>query len=93
MIKIVFARLDSGFDQVRIEFAANRHRLKTASTVHCSAPVRMSDLSARSPSKSCSAPMMIDLPAPVSPVTAVKPGAHLPLEFLHQREVLDSQQE
>src|SRR5947207_2894423 len=47
--------------------------LKTASTVQRSAPVRMSDLSARSPSKSCSAPMMIDFPAPVSPVTAIKP--------------------
>ena len=48
--------------------------LKTASTVQRSAPVRMSDLSARSPSKSCSAPMMIDLPAPVSPVTAMNFG-------------------
>src|SRR6266496_1919970 len=48
--------------------------LKTASTVQRSAPVRMSDLSARSPSKSCNAPMMIDFPAPVSPVTAIKPG-------------------
>src|SRR6266446_7313127 len=48
--------------------------LKTASTVQRSAPVRMSDLSARSPSKSCSAPMMIVFPAPVSPVTAIKPG-------------------
>src|SRR5881392_2415932 len=49
--------------------------LKTASTVQRSVPVRMSDLSARSPSKSCSAPMMIDFPAPVSPVTAVNPCA------------------
>src|SRR5580765_382677 len=48
--------------------------LKTASTVQRSAPVRISDLSARSPSKSCSAPMMIDFPAPVSPVTATNPG-------------------
>ena len=46
----------------------------TASTVQTSAPVRMSDLSARSPSNNCRAPMMIDLPAPVSPVIAVKPG-------------------
>src|SRR5262249_2950990 len=45
--------------------------LKTASAMHRSAPVRISDLSARSPSKSCSAPMMIDFPAPVSPVTAM----------------------
>src|SRR5215471_17280691 len=49
--------------------------LKTASTVQRSAPVRISDLSARSPSKSCSAPMMIDFPAPVSPVIATNPGA------------------
>src|SRR5882724_9488699 len=48
--------------------------LKTASTVQRSAPVRIRDLSARSPSKSCSAPMMIDFPAPVSPVTATNPG-------------------
>src|SRR4029077_9941679 len=48
--------------------------LKTASTVQRSAPVRISDLSARSPSKSCSAPIIIDLPAPVSPVIATNPG-------------------
>src|SRR5213595_1894914 len=48
--------------------------LKIASTVQRSAPVRISDLSARSPSKSCSAPIMIDFPAPVSPVTATNPG-------------------
>src|SRR5262245_52888244 len=48
--------------------------LKTASTVQRSAPVRISDLSARSPSKSCSAPIMIDFPAPVSPVIATNPG-------------------
>ena len=35
----------------------------------------MSALSARSPRMSFSAPTMIDLPEPVSPVTAVKPGA------------------
>src|SRR5262245_51968749 len=48
--------------------------VKTASTVQRSAPVRISDLSARSPSKSCSAPIIIDFPAPVSPVTATNPG-------------------
>src|SRR5262249_6695474 len=48
--------------------------LKTASTVQRSAPVRISDLSARSPNKRCSAPMMIDFPAPLSPVTATNPG-------------------
>src|SRR6266496_225085 len=48
---------------------------KTASTVQRSAPVRMSALSARSPSNNCNAPMIIDLPAPVSPVMAIKPGA------------------
>src|SRR5262245_19904753 len=48
--------------------------LNTASTVQRSAPVRISDLSARSPSKSCRAPMMIDFPTPVSPVIATNPG-------------------
>src|SRR5262245_43739010 len=48
--------------------------LKTASTVQRSAPVRISDLSARSPSKSCKAPIIIDFPAPVSPVIATNPG-------------------
>src|SRR5204862_6482461 len=52
----------------------NSAPLKTASTVQRSAPVRINDLSARSPSKSCSAPMTIDFPAPVSPVTATNPG-------------------
>ena len=36
--------------------------------------------------------MMIDLPAPVSPVMAVNPGAELPFQVLDQRQVLDSQQ-
>src|SRR6478752_9973531 len=52
----------------------NSAPLKTASTVQRSAPVRISDLSARSPSKSCSAPIMIDFPSPVSPVTATNPA-------------------
>src|SRR5262245_17245172 len=52
----------------------NSAPLKTASTVQRSAPVRISDLSARSPSNSCSAPMIIDFPAPVSPVIATNPG-------------------
>src|SRR5215831_2650251 len=52
----------------------NSFPLKTASTVQRSAPVRISDLSARSPNKRCSAPIMIDFPAPVSPVIAINPG-------------------
>ena len=47
---------------------------KLPSTVQASSPARMSDLSARSPMSSFKAPTMIDLPEPVSPVTAVKPG-------------------
>ena len=47
---------------------------KTASTVQDSAPLRMSDLSARTPRSSCKAPMRMDLPAPVSPVMATMPG-------------------
>jgi hypothetical protein len=46
----------------------------TASTEQESSPVRISDLSARSPSTSLSAPTMTDLPAPVSPVTPIRPG-------------------
>ena len=52
-------------------------RAKTASTVQLSAPERMRDLSARSPRMSLRAPTMIDFPAPVSPVTAVKPGVRI----------------
>ena len=48
--------------------------LKTASTVQTLAPVRIRDLSARSPSKCCSAPIIIHFPAPVSPVIATNPG-------------------
>ena len=36
--------------------------------------------------------MMIDLPAPVSPVIAVKPGAEFPFQVLDEREVFDSQE-
>src|SRR5947199_3902306 len=36
----------------------------------------MSDLSARSPSTSLSAPRIIDFPVPVSPVTTLKPGTN-----------------
>jgi hypothetical protein len=47
----------------------------SASTEHCSAPVRISDLSARSPRTSLSPPTMTDLPVPVSPVTTLNPDA------------------
>ena len=52
----------------------NSRAANTASTVQLSAPERMSDLSARSPSTSLSAPTMMLFPEPVSPVTAMKPG-------------------
>ena len=42
-----------------------------ASTEHCSLPSRRSVLSARSPNTRPRAPMTMDLPAPVSPVTAL----------------------
>ena len=45
--------------------------VKTASTVQLSAPLRMSVRSARSPRTRFSAPIMTDLPAPVSPVMAL----------------------
>ena len=48
-------------------------RWNTASTLHCCSPDRMSVLSARSPSARRMAPMMTDLPAPVSPVMQMKP--------------------
>ena len=72
-------------------YSRNQSPAKIASTVQASAPVRMSDLSARSPNNNLSAPMMIDLPAPVSPVMATKPGAELPLQVLDQREILDAE--
>jgi hypothetical protein len=46
----------------------------TASTEQLSLPVRMSERSARSPRTRLSAPMMMDLPAPVSPVMTLQPG-------------------
>ena len=46
----------------------------TASTEQESAPLRIRLRSARSPSTRLSAPIMIDFPAPVSPVTALNPG-------------------
>ena len=47
----------------------------TPSTVARSAPVRMTSAFARSPSSRPSAPTMIDLPAPVSPDSTLKPRA------------------
>src|SRR5690349_23200116 len=47
----------------------------TPSTVARSAPLRMRSVLARSPSSRPSAPTMIDLPAPVSPDSTLKPRA------------------
>ena len=47
---------------------------KTASTEQLSLPVRISERSARSPRTRLSAPMMMDLPTPVSPVMTLQPG-------------------
>ncbi len=46
-----------------------------------SAPARISDLSVRSPSSNFSAPMMIDFPDPVSPVTDDEPADNTPVEI------------
>ena len=48
-----------------------------ASTTHFAAPVLTARASARPPSSMPSAPSMILLPAPVSPVITVKPGSTL----------------
>src|SRR6202142_927963 len=55
-------------------FARRFVTLNTASTEHWSSPLRMSVRSARSPRTRLSAPMMMDLPAPVSPVMTLYPG-------------------
>ena len=47
-----------------------------ASTAQFSAPARISLRSARCPRSRLSAPMMRDLPAPVSPVRVVKPASN-----------------
>ena len=47
-----------------------------ASTAQFSAPARINLRSARCPRSRLSAPMMRDLPAPVSPVKAVKPASN-----------------
>ena len=63
----------------RASSAASRSRRSptsnTPSTVALSAPVRTKSLEARSPIRSPSAPTMIDFPAPVSPVSTLKPRA------------------
>ena len=53
-----------------------RGRSKTASTVQPSAPPRIRVRSARSPNKRSRAPMIMDFPAPVSPVIALNPGCN-----------------
>ena len=57
------------FSGARSFFTSN-----TASTEQLSSPLRMSVRSARSPRTRLSAPRMMDLPAPVSPVMALQPG-------------------
>ncbi len=57
-----------------LDFPGVARSSKTASTEQESSPVRINDFSARSPSTSLRAPTMTDFPAPVSPVTLIKPG-------------------
>ena len=56
-----------------------------------SAPARTTPGSARPPSASASASTRIDLPAPVSPVSAVKPARELEVEPLDDDEVADGE--
>src|SRR5450631_1436107 len=49
---------------------------KVAETSARSAPWRTTSAPARPPARSCSASTTMDLPAPVSPVSTVKPGRH-----------------
>src|SRR5579862_7784037 len=51
-----------------------RLRSKVAETSARSAPWRTASAPARAPASSCNASTMIDLPAPVSPVSTVSPG-------------------
>src|SRR6266536_6299927 len=54
--------------------ALSRLTSNSASTEQLSLPLRIPVRSARSPSTRFNAPMRMDLPAPVSPVMALKPG-------------------
>ena len=49
-------------------------RCSTAATSQPDAPRRIADADARPPESSCKAPITSDLPAPVSPVTVLKPA-------------------
>ena len=55
-------------------------------------PVRTRLLAARPPTRSPSAPRMIDFPAPVSPVRDRQAGLELELQLIHQREVLNTEE-
>ena len=64
---------------------------KVAVTSARSAPWRTAPLSARPPTASSSASTRIDLPAPVSPVSTVKPRRELELDRVDDREIADLQ--
>ena len=64
---------------------------KHAVTLACSAPARTSPASARAPSARPRLSSRIDLPAPVSPVSTVSPGAERQVEPLDQHHVADRQ--
>ena len=62
---------------------------KTATTCPCAWPERTRAPSPRPPSASEKASRRMDLPAPVSPVSTVRPGAEIELQPVDQDDVAD----
>ena len=94
------AALDAAEDQVAVGLDAalgeqargrdgRRATSKTAVTSPCSAPCRTSALSPRPPSASDSASSRIDLPAPVSPVSTVRPCVEIDVQAVDEDDVAD----
>ena len=85
------APISSSAALISLSRAVSSQRRSRPRPSTASAPVRMSVLSARSPSSRLSASIRIDLPAPVSPVSVLKPGPEFPGQVLDQRQVPDAQ--
>ena len=65
---------------------------KTACTAAVSSPVRTRSALARPPTSSPTAPTRMDLPAPVSPVSTLKPGRKFELETIDDGQVGDAEE-
>ncbi len=80
-----------GVDAVRVEQRCDGARWRRRRTrlppSLCRRRVRTTSALARSPNSSASAPTMMDFPAPVSPVSTLKPGASGSVTRLDDREV------